>query len=215
VANALDPEKDPERRFVLTGWNWSSGNVTGTKWVDVSFNGCRVDKLQMRGSTLAGVGWFSLPENLEATCRLVNSRFEDCALYGVWFEGCVAMDCQFLRCRFDGCNVELRDWSDVTIGAKEPAEAPSVVTAGLTTLSRCTFTNSRPPPQPGVLDFSENITGVVFKGVVFEDCEFRGWVRPVWFEECSFFACHFPDDAVKKEIADSGNSIDDKPFSTR
>jgi uncharacterized protein YjbI with pentapeptide repeats len=214
VANALDPEKEPEGRFVLTGWSWRGGTVAGAKWVDVSFNGCRVEKLQMRGSTLAGIGWFSLPENLEEASRLLDSRFEDCAFYGVWFERCVAMDCQFLRSRFDGCKFELEDWSGVTIGAEEPAAEPSVVTAGLTTLSRCTITNSRSPPKPGVLDFSENIVEVNFKGAVFEDCEFRGWVRADWFKQCSFYACRFPDDAVKKAIMDAGNSIEEKPFST-
>ena len=215
VANALDPEKEPERRFVLTGWQWSGGNVNGARWVDVSFNGCRVDKLTVRGSTLAGVGWFSLPEDLEAMSRLLNARFEQCALYGVWFDRCMAMDCQFLKCRFDGCNIELQEWSDVTVGAEEPVAAPSVVTAGLTTLSRCTITNSRPPPKPGVRDFSENIVEVSFNNVVFEDCEFRGWVRPVWFHNCNFFGCRFPDEVVKKAVADAGNTIEDKPFSSR
>jgi uncharacterized protein YjbI with pentapeptide repeats len=214
IADALAAQSQQERRIVLSNWTWTNGQVDGAQWVDMSFIACQLDRIVAQKSTLAGVFWGSQSiDGSEKLCKLSNSMFENCSLYGVKFATCEAMECKFLDCRFEGCSLELKDWVNVNISSTPPSDNPHIITP-LATFSRCVIRNSKPTPmpRPNELDFSDEVPEAEFSGVMFMDCEFSGCIRPEWFHNCAFFACRFPDNGVATKIKELGNQVEEQSF---
>lgn len=57
------------------------------------------------------------------------------------------------------------------------------------------------------MDFRGPENEVMFTGVVFESCRFRGLIRPSWFAKCSFNRCTFPSSLQLEELIKSGSSV--------
>lgn len=57
------------------------------------------------------------------------------------------------------------------------------------------------------MDFRGPKTEVMFTGVVFESCRFRGLIRTSWFTKCHFNRCTFPLAVLFEELAKGGNFV--------
>jgi hypothetical protein len=205
-AGQLQQSAKPERRWFLRNANWRNGTLTGTRLADVTFYTGTVDRLTVTDSSLAGVHWGRSP-----VFTLSNSTFRNVQFAAGGFDQTNAISVAFDDCIFRGTEIDVTNFGLVTFRSS-PADPkhPTLVAAGRQTIfENCVIVNRATPAAPNVLELGDPAEEVRFTDVVFTGVRFRGYIRPEWFERCSFDRCTFPTAIDLEALEGRGNTVSD------
>lgn len=186
----------PEHRWFVSNVNWSDGILNDASVGNITFVSGTIQKLIVRRSSLAGVWW---GPNVD----LVGSLFDDVKFEGVSLEPRNAIHVTFHDAVFRGSTVDVTNFSLVRFDSS-PANV-DVITPNVGAFEDDVVINRQSPPAANVLDLNRPEKQVRFQRVVFKHVRFEGWIRPEWFQDCSFEECIFPPSFVLKNLITRGN----------
>lgn len=182
--------KSTFRRSHLTNMTFRTGAINSVRFDDVSFN---------------DVVWNSGPD-----VNVGGTTFSQCRFNGGEFANTNVIDSEFVNCFFDGTVLDVTGFGAVRFKSVSENPNSEVITGGeLCSFQNVVIANCREPAAPGVMDFSGPKNEVMFTNVVFESCRFRGFIRPSWFERCSFSHCSFPAAMALTELSSKENFVTD------
>lgn len=206
LAGQLQQSAKPERRWFLRNANWRNGTLIGTRLADLTFYTGTVDRLTVTDSSLSGVHWGRSP-----AFTLSNSTFRNVQFAAGGFDQTNAISVAFDDCIFRGTEIDVTNFGLVTFrSSPDDPRHPTLVAAGRQTIfENCVIVNRATPAPPNVLDLGDPAEEVRFTDVVFTGVRFRGYIRPEWFERCSFDRCTFPTAIDLEALEARGNTVSD------
>lgn len=193
-----------EERWALRDLTWRNGVISGTAVVNTTFVSGVVERLAVERATLAGVVW-------GRQLTLSNASFRNVKFHGGGFYGTNAIRLDFLACLFYGVELDVTGFALARFRSV-PADPqhPNVINAGeLCAFENSTIVNRSEPPAAGVLDLSTPADEVQFQDVVFTGVQFRGYIRPEWFRDCTFDRCVLPESLTHEALQARGNRVTD------
>jgi hypothetical protein len=119
----------------------------------------------------------------------------------------------FENCIFKGGQMDLSNMGDVSFYFKNNDPSSTTLTNELALFENYVIKNCKLPPDQNVIEILEEDSEVQFKGVLFENCRFQGFIRVSWFSNCTFSNCVFPSDFDIKQLEDRGSIIQNGIFS--
>lgn len=211
VANAINRERHPLTRLYFSDLNWTDGGLSNASIPELTLSAGTVAGLSLENCVLTDVCWVGSGGTPPRLLKVTNLKAKNCRMLGNLFKECEMMDAALVNCQLKGCELDVTQWIDTRISLETKTSSPHEVTADFALLQKCVVINNRTPPK-GALDFSDRVMEVTFAGVTFEDTEFRGWVRPEWFQKCAFFHCRFPSPDFAEKLRAAGHNVLDEPF---
>lgn len=192
----------PKRRY-LEALNWTSSVFRSGELTDTTFRTGVINQVVFEEVTFSGVFWNTGPD-----FSMGGASFLRCRFNGGQFARTTVIDSDFTNCLFYGTVLDVTGFGAVRFASVNPTPESDVITDGqVSSLENSTIANCREPAAPDAIDFSGPKNEVMFTGVVFESCSFRGLIRPSWFTKCSFTRCIFPADFPLAELEKGENTV--------
>jgi hypothetical protein len=204
------PPQDPRDRLVLRDLDWRRATLSDLRLTNVVFANGNQSDLTFHGGALSSVIWGESP-SLESDDGMVvaNSRFEGTYFYASEFRGTNLTRVQFVNPRFLGGRLDVSSFSLVEISQQSQETREGVITDEIALIENAVVTNLNDPPEPGVMDLGDPRNQVIFRGVVFDGVDFRGWIRPEWFIDCWIRRSVLPTQVTRELLESGGNRIED------
>jgi uncharacterized protein YjbI with pentapeptide repeats len=179
---------------------WPSGQVSGARFVDLTFARGHVNAVTFADSTFAGVTWGAAfaggrPGLLLSGVRFERSRFESSS-----FAGTHLTRVDFVDSTLTGTDLDVSNFNLVRFDRSPQAKAPPAIL-------RSDIVNRGQAPPSGVDDLAAPTDQVRFTGIAFDGVHFRGWIRPEWFSGCTFTRCVFPAALPRQALAAGHNTV--------
>jgi len=191
------------KRWYLESLAWSSSVFQSGELTDVRF--ARARSLRSSSKTLPSAVWLGMRDRAS---RWEVPSFLRCHFHGGQFTRTTVVDSDFVNCTFAGTLLDVTGFGAVRFASLDTTPDSDVITDGkVCSFQNAIIANCSEPSAPGVMDFRGPKNEVMFTGVVFESCRFRGLIRPLWFKKCSFNRCTFPTALEFAELEKGENSV--------
>jgi uncharacterized protein YjbI with pentapeptide repeats len=179
---------------------WPGGQVSGARFVDLTFARGHVNAVTFVDSTFAGVTWGAAfaggrPGLLLSGVRFERSRFEASS-----FAGTHLTRVDFVDSTLSGADLDVSNFNLVRFDRSPQAKAAPAIL-------RSDIVNRDQAPPAGVDDLAAPTDQVRFTGIAFDGVHFRGWIRPEWFSGCTFTRCVFPAALPRQALAAGHNTV--------
>jgi uncharacterized protein YjbI with pentapeptide repeats len=191
------------KRWYLESLAWSSSTFKSGELTDVTFRTGTVNAVDFKDVTFSGVVWNNGPD-----FSMAGAKFSRCHFHGGQFMRTTVIDSDFVNSTFNGTTLDVTGFGAVRFESRDINRTSDVITDGeVCAFENAIIANCSEPSAPGVIDFRGPKNEVMFAGVVFESCRFRGLIRPSWFTKCSFNRCTFPVAVQFEEITKGDNFL--------
>ena len=191
------------KRWYLESLTWTNSVFRSGELTDVTFRTGTVNAVEFTDVTFSGVLWNEGP-----AFTMSGAKFMRCHFHGGEFKRPNVIDSDFVNSTFDGTSLDVTGFGAVRFESRATNSDSDVITDGeVCAFENAIIANCSEPSAPGVMDFRGPKTEVMFTGVVFESCRFRGLIRPSWFTKCSFNRCTFPLAVPFEELTKGGNFV--------
>lgn len=184
ITTFLEQHDKANKRWYINGLTISenqfkNGNFSNTTFMDST----EMDNMYFVNTNFNNVLW---------ALRISSSKYKSCRFYSNRILPAVMIDVDFENCIFKGSELDVPNLGAVHFYFKPEDSTSTVITDDFALFNNCTINNCIDPPAPHIVEILNDDSEVRFTGVIFESCQFRGFIRGRWFKKCTFINCVFP-----------------------